>query len=74
VAAAGAEHVVAWLPGEVGLDPGRRYYLRVKAADGRRIFCLMTDDDYRYGHSVVDGDSQWGRDLAGWMLQWHPRK
>jgi len=73
-AAPGAEHAVAWLPGEVTLDPGRRYYLRVTSAAQGRIFCHLTDNDYRFGHVVIDGKSEWGRDLAGWMLQWHPRK
>ena len=73
-AAPGTEHAVAWLPGEVTLDPGRRYCLRVKSAAGGRIFCYLTENDYRFGHAVIDGKSEWGRDLAGWMLQWHPRK
>lgn len=70
----GTEHAVAWLPGEVTLEPGRRYYLRVKSASGERILCHLISNDYRFGHAVIDGKSEWGRDLAGWMLQWHPSK
>jgi hypothetical protein len=73
-AAPGTEHAVAWLPGEVSLDPGRRYYLRIRSAPDERIFCHLTENDYSFGHAVIDGKSEWGRDLAGWMLQWHPTK
>jgi hypothetical protein len=70
----GTEHAVAWLPGEVTLEPGRRYYLRLKSASGERILCYLISNDYRFGHAVIDGKAEWGRDLAGWMLQWHPSR
>lgn len=61
------DSAVAWLPGEVNVVPGQRYYLHVESFDGTRFYAFEELDPYAKGGAYNDAVLDRGYDLAGWI-------
>jgi len=61
------EASVAWLPGEVVITPGRKYYLHIESFDGSRFYAFEESNPYAQGTVFNDVVKDNRYDLAGWV-------
>lgn len=63
----GGHAFVAWLPGEVKVTPGQKYYLHIESYDGTRFYTYEELDPYAKGGAYNDSVLDRRYDIAGWI-------
>lgn len=64
----GGDAIVAWLPGEVQVIPGKKYYLHAESYDGTRFYAYEELDPYAKGAAFNDAVMDRRYDIAGWVV------